>query len=49
MEEKLFTKIMVEIKGGVMVNITDLPKEHYEEFLELMHKLRLAYITITSR
>ena len=41
--EKIFTKIMVEIKDGPIVNITDLPKEHYEYFLELMHNLRIAY------
>jgi hypothetical protein len=49
MEEKLFSKIMVEIKGGAIVNITDLPKEQYEQFLEIMHQVRIAYIAATSR
>jgi hypothetical protein len=48
MEEKVFTKIMVEIKGGVMVNITDLPKDQYERFLEMMHDLRIIYIALQS-
>ena len=49
MEEKLFSKIMVEIKGGAIVNITDLPKEQYEQFLEIMYQVRIAYIAATSR
>ena len=49
MKEKLFSKIMVEIKGGAIVNITDLPKEQYEQFLEIMHQVRIAYIAATSR
>ena len=49
MEEKLFSKIMVEIKGGAIVNITDLPKEQYEQFLEIMHQVRIAYIAATNR
>ena len=49
MEEKTFTKIMVETKEGVIVNITALPKEQYEYFLELMHNLRLAYIAIVNK
>ena len=49
MEEKFFSKIMVEIKGGAIVNITDLPKEQYEQFLEIMHQVRIAYIAATSR
>lgn len=49
MEEKLFSKIMVEIKDGVIVNITELPKDQYEQFLELMHQVRIAYIAVTKR
>jgi len=49
MKEKTFSRIMVEIKGGIIVNITDLPKEQYEEFLEIMHQVRLAYIAVTSK
>jgi len=40
---------MVEIKGSAIVNITDLPKEQYEQFLEIMHRVRIAYIAATSR
>ena len=49
MKEKTFSKIMVEIKGGIIVNITDLPKDKYEEFLEIMHQVRLTYIAIISK
>lgn len=48
-EEKLFTKIMVELKGGPMVNIADLPQEQYEQFLDLMNHVRLAYTAIVSK
>jgi len=47
MEEQLFTKIMVEVNGKV-VNLADLPKEQYEEFLELMQSLILAYKVISE-
>jgi len=47
MKDKVFTKIMVEIHG-VMVNINELPKEQYEDFLELMNQLRLVYIAIQT-
>lgn len=43
----MFSKIMVEIKNDIIVDITDLPKEQYEEFLELMHQVRIAYIAAT--
>lgn len=49
MKEKLFSKIMVEIKGGAIVNVVDLPEDHYEQFLETMHQVRIAYIAATSR
>jgi len=42
-------KIMIETKNGEFVNITDLPKEQYEQFLELMHQIRIAYISIINR
>lgn len=45
-EEKLFTKILVEIKGLVIVNITDLPKEQYEYFLKLIRQLDIEYHSI---
>lgn len=44
-----FSKIMVEINGSVIVNIRDLPQEQYEAFLDLMHNLRMAYISIKGR
>lgn len=37
------TKIFVE-KNGELINITSLPREEYEDFLESMHRLRIAYI-----
>lgn len=43
-----FTNVYVEIDGK-KVSIAELPKHQYEEFLEDMHKLRLAYITVVSR
>lgn len=49
MQEKLFTKIMVEVKGGEIINITDLSKEQYKYFLEITHQIRIAYISATSR
>ncbi len=48
-QEKVFTKILVEIKGGAIVNITDLPKEHYEHFLKLTEALSVAYNVIINR
>ena len=43
MEEIIFTKIMVEMADGTVVNITDLPRLQYEYFLKLMHDLEIAY------
>ena len=44
-----FTKIQVELdNNGEMINISDLPKEQYEKFLELIHALRMAYISISK-
>lgn len=45
--KKPFTKILVET-NGVIINIQDLPKDAYEYFLELTHKLRLAYLVIKN-
>ena len=47
MKEREFLKVMVELNSGEIVDITDLPKEQYEAFLELMNYIRLAYITAT--
>ena len=44
----LFTKILVEIKGQAIVNIKDLPKEQYEQFLSLMEGINLTYKTIIT-
>lgn len=41
--------IFVKLKGGEYINVSDLPRESYEAFLETMHQLRLAYITIINR
>lgn len=46
-EKPKFTKIMVEIDKE-LVNITDLPENEYELFLELTHKLRQVYPIIKS-
>ena len=43
-----FTNVFVEIDGKP-IPIRELPKIEYEEFLEGMHKLRLAYISVIGR
>ena len=43
-----FSNILIEIDGE-LVQLRDLPKHEYEEFLEVMHRLRLAYISVVSR
>ena len=43
-----FTNVFVEIDGK-LIPIRELPKIEYEEFLEVMHRLRLAYISVVSR
>ncbi|MHB8762581.1 MAG: hypothetical protein ACYC6J_09430 [Coriobacteriia bacterium] len=43
-----FTNVFVEIDGKP-IPIRELPKIEYEEFLEGMHRLRLAYITVVGR
>ena len=49
MDENLFSKIMVELNDGTIVNITDLPKEQYEQFLELMLEVSITYFPAMSR
>lgn len=41
-----FGNVFVEYNNK-LVNINTLPKEEYEYFLELIHRARLAYITLT--
>lgn len=43
-----FTNVFVEIDGKP-IPIRDLPKMEYEEFLEVMHRLRMAYISVVGR
>lgn len=42
-------EINIHFDNGDIVKVQDLPKSEYEEFLELMNKLRIAYIALTSR
>ncbi len=49
MAENKITKILVELDGERLVHIRDLDKETYEKFLENMHLLRMAYITLQER
>ena len=44
-----FTNVFVEIDGGKLIPIRELPKIEYEAFLEGMHRLRLAYIAVVGR
>lgn len=46
--KKPFTKILVET-NGVIINITDLPKDAYEYFLELTNQLRISYSIIKNK
>ncbi len=41
--------LFMHYDNGDMINIQDLPKPEYEKFLEQMHALRIAYISIMSR
>jgi len=43
-----FTNVFVEIDGKP-IPIRELPNIEYEEFLEGVHKLRLAYISVIGR
>jgi len=45
MSNKKAGKIFIELDGE-LTDISTLDKEDYEEFLEMMHRLRVAYITI---
>lgn len=40
--------VYLHYDNGEIVNIRDLKKEQYEEFLENMNKVRLAYLTIKN-
>ena len=45
-----FNRIFVEMKDtGKLVDITELPREQYEIFIELMGALGVAYWTAVSR
>jgi len=41
--------IFIHYENGDMVNVNSLPKKEYEDFLELMNRVRLAYITLVVR
>jgi len=43
-----FEKIEVTINKK-QINIQDLSKEDYGDFLDLVHNLRLAYIVLTNK
>ena len=36
-------------KAGELTNITELDREEYEQFLEIMEKLRIAYNVLINR
>ena len=36
------------VHSGEIKNINELNKTEYEEFLELMHKLRIAYMILVN-
>lgn len=41
----IYIEVETESNETEMIHIRDLDKEDYENFLEMMHGLRLAYIT----
>lgn len=43
-----FSNVFIEIDGK-LEQLRDLPIHEYEEFLEDMHKLRLAYMSVMHR
>jgi hypothetical protein len=45
---KNIDKVFVEVDGK-LINIRDLEKEQYEQFLEHMNALRIAYFITISR
>ena len=42
------TNVFVEVEGK-LIPIKELPKSDYEYFLDKIHALRLAYISISTR
>jgi len=44
MSNKKFGRIFIELDGD-LTDISGLDKEDYEDFLEMIHRLRIAYIT----
>jgi len=40
------TKVLVEDENGTVTNITDLPIEEYEKFMDIIHDVRLMYIAL---
>ena len=48
--KELKTKgVFIQMEDGSMVNIIDLPKEKYEDFLETIFQLRIAYVATTQK
>lgn len=44
-----FNKILVqETKTGNLIDITNLDQKHYESFLEVMQKIKIAYKVATK-
>ena len=41
------TGIYIELDGKEKINIRDLSKIDYENFLESMNNIRMAYLTLT--
>ena len=41
-------KILVDIEDEGIKNIQDLPREQYEEFLDIMHRLYYAYGVLSN-
>ena len=46
MDDQIVT-VLVKIGDGEPVKIRDLDRSDYEAFLEMMHRLRIAYIAAT--
>jgi len=42
--KNVITNIYIKVNDE-LIDITTLPREEYEEFLESMHRLRLAYMS----
>lgn len=43
--KNIYIEVENESNETELIHIRDLDKEDYEQFLEMMHGLRLAYIT----